>query len=137
MPELPEVETTLRGVRPYLEGRRIERLAVRDARLRYPVPADLGAALAGQRIHGLRRRGKYLLLDLDRGNLLIHLGMSGSLARFLGGAGLVISTVLGYPFIQARIAEWQKRRKGNGPRTGRHSPPTKSVTEEVRAPEEK
>jgi len=79
VPELPEVETTLRGVRPYLEGRRIERLAVRDARLRYPVPADLGAALAGQRIHGLRRRGKYLLLDLDRGNLLIHLGMSGSL----------------------------------------------------------
>lgn len=65
------------------------------------------------------------------------LGMPGNLARFLGGAGLVISTVLGYPFIQARIAEWQKRRKGSGPRTGRRSPQAKPVTEEVRAPEEK
>jgi formamidopyrimidine-DNA glycosylase len=79
VPELPEVETTLRGVRPYLEGRRIADLKVRDGRLRYPVPPDLGATLAGQRIAGLRRRGKYLLLDLDRGTLLIHLGMSGSL----------------------------------------------------------
>ncbi len=79
MPELPEVETTLRGVRPRLEGRRIAGLDVRDPRLRYPVPPDLGLALAGQRITGLRRRGKYLLLDLDHGTLLIHLGMSGSL----------------------------------------------------------
>ena len=79
MPELPEVETTLRGVRPHLEGRRIAGLLVREPRLRYPVPPDLGANLAGQRIDGLRRRGKYLLLDLDGGTLLIHLGMSGSL----------------------------------------------------------
>ena len=79
VPELPEVETTLRGVRPYLEGRRIADLKVRDPRLRYPVPPELGASLVGQRIAGLRRRGKYLLLDLDRGTLLIHLGMSGSL----------------------------------------------------------
>jgi formamidopyrimidine-DNA glycosylase len=79
MPELPEVETTLRGVRPYLEGRRVADLRVREPRLRYPVPRDLGASLVGQRIVGLRRRGKYLLLDLERGTLLIHLGMSGSL----------------------------------------------------------
>ena len=79
MPELPEVETTLRGVRPYLEGRRIAALLVREPRLRYPVPPDLGATLAGQRIEGLRRRGKYLLLDLEQGTVLIHLGMSGSL----------------------------------------------------------
>jgi formamidopyrimidine-DNA glycosylase len=79
VPELPEVETTLRGVRPYLEGRRIAGLTVRDPRLRYPVPPDLGATLAGQRIGRLWRRGKYLLLDLERGGLLIHLGMSGSL----------------------------------------------------------
>lgn len=65
------------------------------------------------------------------------LGMSGSLARFLGGVGLVISTVLGYPFIQAGIAEWQKRRKGSGPRAGRRSPPAKAVTKEVRAPEDR
>jgi hypothetical protein len=64
------------------------------------------------------------------------LGMSGGLARFLGGVGLVAGTVLGYPFIQARIAEWQKRRKGSGPRAGRRSPPAKPVTE-VHSPEEK
>ncbi len=79
MPELPEVETTLRGVRPYLEGRHIAGVTVRDPRLRYPVPPDLGTTLAGQRIGALRRRGKYLLLSLDRGTLLVHLGMSGSL----------------------------------------------------------
>jgi len=79
VPELPEVETTLRGVSPYLEGRRIAGLRVREARLRYPVTADMVEALAGQTIHALRRRGKYLLMDLDLGTLLIHLGMSGSL----------------------------------------------------------
>ena len=79
MPELPEVETTLRGVSPYLEGRRIVRLMVREPRLRYPVTDDMVEALAGQTIHALRRRGKYLLMDVDRGTLLIHLGMSGSL----------------------------------------------------------
>ncbi len=79
MPELPEVETTLRGVRPHLEGRRIAALRVRDGRLRYPVPPELGATLAGRRIEGLRRRGKYLLIDLEGGTVLIHLGMSGSL----------------------------------------------------------
>jgi formamidopyrimidine-DNA glycosylase len=79
MPELPEVETTLRGVSPYLEGRRIACLRVREPRLRYPVTPDMVGALEGQAIRALRRRGKYLLLDLERGTLLIHLGMSGSL----------------------------------------------------------
>jgi formamidopyrimidine-DNA glycosylase len=79
MPELPEVETTLRGVAPHLIGRRIERLVVRERRLRYPVAEGTEAALAGQAVLGVRRRGKYLLLDLERGGVLIHLGMSGSL----------------------------------------------------------
>jgi len=79
MPELPEVETTLRGIAPHLNGRRISGLTVRQRQLRYPIAAGTEEALAGQRIRGLRRRGKYLLLDLERGGLLIHLGMSGSL----------------------------------------------------------
>jgi len=79
MPELPEVETTLRGIAPHLSGRRIHGLRVRQRRLRYPIVTGTEAALAGQQIQGLRRRGKYLLLDLERGGLLIHLGMSGSL----------------------------------------------------------
>lgn len=79
MPELPEVETTRRGLEPYLTGRRIATLEVHEPRLRWPVPADLPAKLAGQRITGTGRRAKYLLIKLESGTLLVHLGMSGSL----------------------------------------------------------
>lgn len=79
MPELPEVETTLRGIRPHLEGRRITMLAVREPRLRLPIPPDLPALVAGRTISALTRRGKYLLIGIDGGTLIIHLGMSGSL----------------------------------------------------------
>jgi len=79
MPELPEVETTRRGLAPHLIGRRILHLVVRERRLRWPIPPETDARVHGQVIHGLRRRAKYLLLDLDDGVLMIHLGMSGSL----------------------------------------------------------
>jgi formamidopyrimidine-DNA glycosylase len=79
MPELPEVETTLRGIGPSLRKKRVQGLIVRQRRLRYPVETGSEAAVAGQRILDVRRRGKYLLVDLEQGGLLIHLGMSGSL----------------------------------------------------------
>ncbi|MGI2324662.1 MULTISPECIES: bifunctional DNA-formamidopyrimidine glycosylase/DNA-(apurinic or apyrimidinic site) lyase [unclassified Methylococcus] len=79
MPELPEVETTRRGIAPHIAGRRIVDVRVREARLRWPVPADLGETLTGRRLTDVRRRGKYLLLDFDEGTLIAHLGMSGSL----------------------------------------------------------
>jgi formamidopyrimidine-DNA glycosylase len=79
LPELPEVETTRRGIAPHLLGQRISGVVVRDGRLRWPVPSDLAATLTGQRIHDVRRRGKYLLLDCADGTLILHLGMSGSL----------------------------------------------------------
>lgn len=80
MPELPEVETIRRGITPHVVDRRIDRVVVRDARLRWPVPADLPQRLAGRRIARTDRRGKYLLLLLDNGDrLIIHLGMSGRL----------------------------------------------------------
>lgn len=79
MPELPEVETTRRGVEPYLSGQRICRLEVREGRLRWPVPERLGTLLLDARVRAVQRRGKYLLLRFDAGTLLIHLGMSGSL----------------------------------------------------------
>ncbi len=79
MPELPEVETTLRGIRPHLEGQRIERLVVREPRLRLPVPADLPERVAGRAVTDLARRGKYLLIGTECGTLILHLGMSGSL----------------------------------------------------------
>ena len=79
MPELPEVETTLRGLSPHLSGQRIAQVVVRNAQLRWPVPQQLPAILRGQTICALRRRAKYLLLECDSGTLILHLGMSGSL----------------------------------------------------------
>jgi len=86
MPELPEVETICRQLGPELAGRRIERLAVLDARWSRPIaPAELGAAVSGQRIRDLRRRGKYLLLALEGAQTLVmHLRMTGNLVLIEG-----------------------------------------------------
>ena len=78
MPELPEVETTRRGIEPHVAGRTLTAVTVREPRLRWPVDARV-AELRDKRILGLRRRAKYLLMDLDDLNLGIHLGMSGTL----------------------------------------------------------
>ncbi len=86
MPELPEVETVRRGLSPHLLGRRLLGACVREGRLRWPVPEDLDTRLRGRRIQAVGRRGKYLLLQLDAGGLLIHLGMSGSLRLHLRAA---------------------------------------------------
>lgn len=85
MPELPEVETVLRGVAPHLTGQIIEHVTVRQPRLRTVIPPTLPERLYRQHIRQCRRRAKYLLFDLDYGTLLIHLGMSGSL-RFFSSA---------------------------------------------------
>lgn len=78
MPELPEVETTVRGLRPVLEGKRIARVQLRRPDLRRAMPADLGQRLTGATVTGLGRRAKYGLVDTDRGDTMIfHLGMSG------------------------------------------------------------
>jgi formamidopyrimidine-DNA glycosylase len=79
VPELPEVETTRRGIEPHVVGRRIQRLVVHDRRLRWPVDAKLAEKVAGAPIHRAGRRAKYLLLGTDAGTLILHLGMSGSL----------------------------------------------------------
>jgi formamidopyrimidine-DNA glycosylase len=79
MPELPEVETTRRGLERHLAGQQIARITVRDRRLRLPVPRRLPALLGGATIKSLTRRGKYLLIDCGAGTLIIHLGMSGRL----------------------------------------------------------
>ena len=80
MPELPEVETVMRGLRAALEGHRIVRAAAHRPDLRWPIPPGLGRRLTGARVLGFRRRGKYILAPLDRGEtLIIHLGMTGRL----------------------------------------------------------
>jgi len=79
VPELPEVETTRRGLEPHLKDRRIEKIAIRDRRLRWPIPRGLEKRATGSVIHNVERRGKYLLIKCDNGWLIVHLGMSGRL----------------------------------------------------------
>jgi formamidopyrimidine-DNA glycosylase len=79
MPELPEVETTRRGLAPHLEGAVVRAVLQRRDNLRWPIPDEIRAHLPGARIDTVRRRAKYLLLDTQAGSALLHLGMSGSL----------------------------------------------------------
>jgi len=86
MPELPEVETTRRGLEPLLVGQRIRTVIVRNRRLRQPVPRGLARLIAGATVRSLARRGKYLLVDCGVGTLILHLGMSGRLWVVTDGA---------------------------------------------------
>ncbi|AZN37377.1 bifunctional DNA-formamidopyrimidine glycosylase/DNA-(apurinic or apyrimidinic site) lyase [Iodobacter ciconiae] len=79
MPELPEVETTLRGITSHIEGVVIKDIIIRQAKLRWPIPADLAQTLKGREIINVSRRAKYLLFNFEHGTLIIHLGMSGNL----------------------------------------------------------
>ncbi len=79
MPELPEVETTCRGIAPHITGKRVTRVIVRNPNLRWPVSGRLVKDLSGQTINAVSRRAKYLLLQTDAGTAILHLGMSGSL----------------------------------------------------------
>jgi formamidopyrimidine-DNA glycosylase len=79
VPELPEVETTLRGIAPHVTGHTVDAVVVRHWQLRWPVPPQLPGLLKGETIREVRRRAKYLLLEFPAGTLILHLGMSGSL----------------------------------------------------------
>ncbi len=79
MPELPEVETTKRGIEPHIKGKTIKKVIVRNAKLRWPVPKNLPKLLEGHQVLAVTRRAKYLLIKFSHGNLILHLGMSGSL----------------------------------------------------------
>jgi len=98
MPELPEVETTLRGIAPHALGQTISEVRIYDSRLRWPVPGSLPATLTGRALTDLSRRSKYLLFRCERaqvirksdhpGTLLVHLGMTGSLRYYSGSAAI-------------------------------------------------
>ncbi len=79
MPELPEVETTRRGIEPHIKDKQVEDVIVRHHQLRWPVPRGLKAKLVGHKVQSVSRRAKYLLIEFDHGTLILHLGMSGSL----------------------------------------------------------
>jgi formamidopyrimidine-DNA glycosylase len=78
MPELPEVETSRRGIAPFVEHQEVCDVVIRDRRLRWPVPDDIDIRLPGRTIRSVGRRAKYLLFDTDVGTAMLHLGMSGS-----------------------------------------------------------
>jgi len=79
VPELPEVETTRRGIEPHIIGKKIRSIEIRQPKLRWPIPKSLIDILPGLTFKEVQRRGKYLLLECAKGTLFIHLGMSGSL----------------------------------------------------------
>lgn len=79
MPELPEVETTRKGIQPKVEGQTIQKIIIRNGKLRWPVDTSLTEKLPGLVILSIKRRAKYLLLETNQGHLIIHLGMSGNL----------------------------------------------------------
>ena len=85
MPELPEVETTRRGIIPYIDQQVVSEVIVRQPKLRWPIPDEIQQMVA-QKIESVQRRGKYLLLETPHGTALIHLGMSGSLRVIDAGA---------------------------------------------------
>ncbi len=89
MPELPEVETTRRGIEPHIDGQRITRMHIRQPKLRWPIPEHLAQTVKGLTVLATKRRAKYLLIELGKqntlvGTLIIHLGMSGSLRIIQG-----------------------------------------------------
>jgi formamidopyrimidine-DNA glycosylase len=86
MPELPEVETVCRGIIPHVSGKTIQELILRAPKLRLPLDPQLCRTLPGQTVRRISRRAKYLVLDIDQGGLLIHLGMSGVLRILPAGA---------------------------------------------------
>lgn len=78
MPELPEVETSRRGISPYISGEHVDNVVIRERRLRWPIATEVDENLVGARIESVGRRAKYLLLNTEAGSAIIHLGMSGS-----------------------------------------------------------
>jgi formamidopyrimidine-DNA glycosylase len=114
MPELPEVETVRRGLVPAMEGVRIARVTAHRGDLRFPLQKDFTARLDGRKVTGLGRRAKYLLADLDSGDvLLMHLGMSGSFRVMLGKNGRTPGT-FHYPRSENRTHDHVVFEMGNG-----------------------
>lgn len=111
MPELPEVETTRRGVLPLLGNRRVTRVEVHDVRLRQPVTRGLAQTLVGQRLVDVTRRAKYLLFEFERGTLLVHLGMSGSLRVVPASAPLLPHDHVEIAFGEQRVLRLRDPRR--------------------------
>lgn len=114
MPELPEVETTRRGIAPHVTRQPLTDVIVRDSRLRWPVPRDLRRRLVGRAVHDVGRRAKYLLLDFAPDTVIIHLGMSGSLRVITDGRAALKHDHVEFAFANgARLRFSDPRRFGS------------------------
>lgn len=111
MPELPEVETTRRGIEGHVVGQRIDRVLLRRPDLRWPIPEHLASTLPGRHILSVRRRAKYLLVDTEPGAMLIHLGMSGSLRVLHGQAKPGIHDHYDVAFSGGRVLRYNDPRR--------------------------
>jgi formamidopyrimidine-DNA glycosylase len=111
MPELPEVETTRRGIAAHLLGDRVTGVDVRERRLRWPVSPALGRELRGQRIDDIRRRAKYLMLDTKAGSVILHLGMSGNLRIVDGDTPVRAHDHLDIRFASGRVLRFNDPRR--------------------------
>lgn len=104
MPELPEVETTVRGIAPYLTGRRFDFIRVHQASLRWPVPFELSEVLTGATCLSVTRRAKYIQIETDDRPVLAHLGMSGSFRLVQPGSPLKT-----HDHLQIGVGDWELR----------------------------
>ncbi len=112
MPELPEVETSRRGIAPHILGKAFKQLIVRQAQLRWPVPvAVLNQTLPGQRLTDVDRRGKYLLLKTATGTILLHLGMSGNLRITNSAEALKKHDHIDFEFSDGTILRFNDQRR--------------------------
>ena len=104
MPELPEVETSRRGIEPWIVDRTIAGVTVRDRRLRWPVPRGIESKLRGGTVRSVGRRAKYLLINTDNGTAIVHLGMTGSVFDLVAdGLEAVGELVKEYHRLSARL----------------------------------
>lgn len=113
MPELPEVETTRRGIDAVATGQTLKKMVVHEPRMRWPIPADLPDLIQGHVLRACLRRGKYLLLEFDPGTVLVHLGMSGSLRSVMDGELLRRHDHVEWVFEHATLRLHDPRRFGS------------------------
>jgi formamidopyrimidine-DNA glycosylase len=111
MPELPEVETTARGIAPYVENQVIQQVIVRQPQLRWPVPDNLSEMLVNRNIRAVTRRAKYLLFTTDNGTMLLHLGMSGSLRVLMQDKPLMKHDHIDFIFKNGTILRYNDPRR--------------------------
>jgi len=113
MPELPEVETTRRGIDTIATGRCLLEMVIHEHRMRWPIPSELPGYVQNQTVRACRRRGKYLLIDFDTGTMIIHLGMSGSLRSVQKGSLLRVHDHVELHFAHQTLRLHDPRRFGS------------------------